>query len=422
MNILVVVYYWPPSAGSGVQRWLKMTKYMQEAGAKMHVLTPANPDFDLKDESLLKDIHPDITVVKTNIWEPYRIARMFTGKKYSNTGTDHAKKSPGIISKLMRQVRARFFIPDPRKFWVKPSVKFLEKYIPEKKIDVVITSGPPHSLHKIGYELKRKIPDLQWVMDVRDPISQMDFFRDLGVEGNIQKKYKDYEKTMLNEADAVVGTSYSLPDYLEQFPHDRYHTIPNGFDKDDFAFAEAGKSGEFIISHAGLFNRYRYGESLWKALKKLSEERQFKVQFAGPVSEEMLEEGRRESELGDRIENLGYISHEEVMKLYHNSSLLLLLANKSEMGTTNVPGKIFELMMSGKPILGFGNPMGDAAQILEKSGCGKVFSYDALPEEIYAFLKTVIGKPQLQRNEEYISQFSRDKLAEKYLKLCKELI
>src|SRR5690554_962244 len=135
MKILVVVYYWPPSAGSGVQRWLKMTKYMQGEKCDVHVYTPENPDYNIKDATLLKDIHPDLTVVKRKIWEPYKLARLFTGKTVDNTGTDQAKKSRGVLSNLIQIVRARLFIPDPRKFWVRPSVRFLKKYIQEKNID-----------------------------------------------------------------------------------------------------------------------------------------------------------------------------------------------------------------------------------------------------------------------------------------------
>lgn len=422
MNILVVVYYWPPSAGSGVQRWLKMTKYLQELGHKVYVLTPENPDFDLKDVTLLKDVHPEVRVFKTRIWEPYRLARIFTGKKYTNTGTDHAKKSPGFFGKILRTVRARFFIPDPRKFWVNPSVRYLRKLIPSNGIDLVITSGPPHSLHKIGYKLVQKNADLRWIMDVRDPISQLDFFKDLGVEGSILKKYQKYEAKMLGKAHAVVGTSYSLPEYLETFDKEKYYTIPNGYDEDDFHLSSSDNSNtSIVISHAGLFNRYRYSEALWEALKILREEMMFSVKFAGPVSQDVLEDCKRVSGLEVGIENLGYISHDEVVKLYRESTVLLLFANKSEMGTTNVPGKIFELMASGKPILGFGNPGGDAARILKESGTGVIFSYEASATEIIEHLRKLIQRPEMKRNEEYIRKFSRLELAKEYADLCLSL-
>ncbi len=422
MNVLVVVYYWPPSAGSGVQRWLKMTKYMQGEECNVHVLTPANPDFHIKDETLMDDVHPDVKVVKRNIWEPYKIARLITGKKINNTGTDNAGAKKSFISKVLRFIRANFFMPDPRKFWVKPSARFLSQYIPQNDIDVIITSGPPHSLHKIGYLCSQKFSDLKWIMDVRDPISQLDFVGDLGVKGGTIKRYKEYERRMLSTADAVVGTSYSLPDYLEKFDLEKFHTIPNGFDAADFQNMENESGSEIVVSHAGIYNQYRYASCLWNALGEFREEHEVKVVFAGPISESVMLRSREISELGDKLVNVGYIDHNAVLKLYAESTILLLLSNKSEMGTTTIPGKIFELMASGKPILGFGNPEGDAARILRESGCGEMFSYDEDPAVVLRKLNSFINKPQRTRDEEYIKQFSRDELAKRYRKLCKQLI
>lgn len=289
MNLLIAVYYWPPSAGSGVQRWLKMTKYLvEEKNCNVYVYTPSNPDFNLNDETLLDDVHPEVTVIKRKIWEPYRLARLLTGKKVSNTGTDHAKKKDGILGKIMRYIRARFFVPDPRVFWVNPSVRFLKNYIPENDIDCIITSGPPHSLHKIGYKLKQKLRSLTWIMDVRDPISQMDFFEDMGVKGSLRKRYIDYEKQMIRNADAVVGTSYSLPQYLVDFNEEKYHTIPNGYDEEDFDGLTLKNTDKVIISHAGLFNRYRFSTALWEAFEMLKDEvenddKKLEVHFAGQI-------------------------------------------------------------------------------------------------------------------------------------------
>lgn len=426
MKILVVVYYWPPIAGSGVQRWLKMTNYMQEMGHDIYVLTPSNPDFKLKDDSLLNDVHPDITIIKRPIFEPYKLARLISGKGASNTGTDSAQKNSGLLHKFINYVRARFFIPDPRKFWIRPSVKFLKNYLPTNDINLLITSGPPHSLHKIGFNLKGKLPDLKWIMDVRDPISHLDFLKDMGVEGSVKKRYEKYESDILGKADAVVGTSESLPEFLVDFNVGKYRVIPNGFDKKDFELYKSDRDetelSNIIISHAGVYNRYRFSGGMWKAFNLLHEEIDFEVLFAGPAGEEVIKRSRTFSGLRGDFTSLGYISHEEVMKIYKKSTVLLLLSNNSKMGKTTIPGKIFELMATGKPILGFGNPDGDAAYVLHKSGCGKMFSYSAAPEEIYTWLKATIESPTQARNEGYISRYEREALAKEYLNLCSELI
>src|SRR5688572_30970114 len=146
-KVLIITYYWPPSGGSGVQRWLKFVKYLPAAGVKPFVFTPSNPSFDLRDESLLADVSPDATIVRFPIWEPYeiffRLSGIF-GKKGSAKPTEVVSvKSKSLFQRFSTWVRGNLLIPDPRKFWVKPSVKFLEKYLKENGINTVITTGPP---------------------------------------------------------------------------------------------------------------------------------------------------------------------------------------------------------------------------------------------------------------------------------------
>src|SRR5512143_256797 len=74
-KVLIVTYYWPPSGGSGVQRWLKFVKYLPSFGWQPYVFTPENPSVEIRDESLLKDIPPEAEVIRLPIWEPYGLFR-----------------------------------------------------------------------------------------------------------------------------------------------------------------------------------------------------------------------------------------------------------------------------------------------------------------------------------------------------------
>ena len=131
-KILIITYYWPPSAGSGVQRWLKFAKYLPQYHWKPIVYTPENPDFSVQDTSLLKDIPAECEVLKQPIWEPYRLYRKLSffrkNKNSINFGVVKTDKK-SLANRLVLWLRGNFFVPDPRVFWVRPSVKFLNNYI-----------------------------------------------------------------------------------------------------------------------------------------------------------------------------------------------------------------------------------------------------------------------------------------------------
>jgi hypothetical protein len=175
-KVLIIAYYWPPSGGSGVQRWLKFVKYLPGFGWEPYVFTPENPSYAVKDESLLKDVPPEAEVIKFPIWEPYgafsKVSSAVGDKKTAEQPTLAYGKDKSFFQKLTTWIRGNFFIPDPRVFWVRPSVKFLTDFLRDNDIKTIITTGPPHSIHLIGYRLKKKNPSLKWIADFRDPWSE----------------------------------------------------------------------------------------------------------------------------------------------------------------------------------------------------------------------------------------------------------
>ena len=177
-KVLIVTYYWPPAGGPGVQRWLKIAKYLPEFGWEPIIYTPENPSYPLVDETLIKEVPQDLKIVKTNIWEPYQIAEKFSksNKKFKG-GQFDVGKNQSFVSKLSIFIRGNFFIPDARKFWVKPSIKFLKEYLTENHIDTIVTTGPPHSLHLIGLGLKKELPNLKWIADFRDPWTEISYYK-----------------------------------------------------------------------------------------------------------------------------------------------------------------------------------------------------------------------------------------------------
>ena len=429
-RVLIITYYWPPSAGSGVQRWLKFAKYLPEFGWTPVIYTPENPDFPFQDESLFKDIPASCEVIKTKIWEPYKYYRMLTGgNKEANFGLIREEgKKESLLKRLAIWVRSNLFIPDPRRFWVGPSVRFLKKYLKENQIDAIVTTGPPHSMHLIGLGLKKALPDLYWIADMRDPWSKLDFLISFNMDESTMQKYERLEKEVLDNADDVVMISPSLHGEFVDFDHSKLQIIHNGYDEDDFtSFAEPTPKPEaFTIYHTGLLNPVRNPEQLWVAIKELCEEnaefkRLLRIHLIGNVDAGVKAMLQNDPILSERVIIEGWMAHAGILEAYKKAEVLLLLFNKSRIAYAQTTGKIFEYLATGKSILGIGLSTSDGARILEETGQGVMIDddrKDAMKAELLRLFNryqqggatTNVDKPEVQ-------QFSRRALTKKLVGL-----
>jgi glycosyltransferase involved in cell wall biosynthesis len=378
-RVLIITYYWPPSGGSGVQRWLKFAKYLPEAGWEPVIFTPENPDFDLKDESLEKEISKELEVMKFPIWEPYQLLDRIRGKKESHPGRVLEQKEQSFLEKAAIWLRANLMIPDPRVFWVKPSVKFLTELIEKGQFQAIITTGPPHSMHLIGRDLKRKT-GIFWLADFRDPWSQWEFLDKLPMQDRVRNKHKKLEQEVLKEADVVTTISPTFQHDLEQLAGRNIDLLTNGFDSSDiperFSIAEK-KAGSLHLVYTGIIDSIRNPMPLLKAMREeFSQEKgEVKFTFVGRVSDQVREEIAGDSWLSAHVNFAGYVSHGEVFDYYKQADALALILTNTKNAKGNIPGKLFEYMATTLPIMALGDPEGDSAKILEKSGAGKVLSH-----------------------------------------------
>jgi len=164
-KLLIITYYWPPAGGGGVQRWMKFTKYLREFGWEPVIYTVSNGEYPVVDESLLKEIPADVETIKTPIWEPYSFYKRFTGRKKGErvySGFINENKKESFTQKVSVFIRGNFFIPDARKFWISPSIKYLRKYLKNNPVDAMVSTGPPHTTHLIAMGVKEKI-NVPWV-------------------------------------------------------------------------------------------------------------------------------------------------------------------------------------------------------------------------------------------------------------------
>ncbi|WP_418603833.1 glycosyltransferase family 4 protein [Hwangdonia sp.] len=387
-KVLIITYYWPPSGGPGVQRWLKFVKYLPEYQVEPIVYIPENPNYPLVDESLIDEVSEDLTILKHPIKEPYKLAGLFS-KKASKTiskGIISEKNKQSFIERVMLYIRGNFFIPDARKNWVKPSVAYLSNYISENNISTVITTGPPHSLHLIGLQLKEKL-GVKWLADFRDPWTTIGYHKQLKLTKSAQQKHKTLEKKVLNAADQIIVTSSVTKKEFKSHTTKPIEVITNGYDYESVGKVELDTV--FSMAHIGSLLSKRNPKVLWQVLSDLIKTndgfaKDFQLNFVGAVSEDVLRSIEKNN-LSDYTNNVGYVSHNESIKFQKKSQVLLLIEIDSEDTKSIIPGKLFEYMVSNRPILALGPNGSDVEKIIKETNTGNYFYYDD-----YESLKTTI--------------------------------
>lgn len=378
-KVLIITYYWPPAGGPGVQRWLKFSKYLPDFGFDTYVYVPENPSYPIIDSSLLNEINPKVKIVKNKIWEPYQLAEKLNpkNKAYKN-GQFDKKENQSFLSKISVFIRGNFFIPDARKFWIKPSVKFLSDFLEKENIETIVTSGPPHSLHLIGLHLKKKNPNLNWIADLRDPWTKISYHKELKLTNWAAQKHEKLELEVLQNANTILATSFTDSENFKEIGAKNVEVITNGFEP--INLSDRNKNSEFKIVYSGGLEILRNPEIVWKALKEIKNEYSnypFSLDFYGSLSVD-VEESIKSFDLRNQLKNHGYVNHSESLEAIKNADLLLLTNFDNEESKGIIPGKIFEYMATGNPILAIGPQNADVEKILKETNAGEYFTHQNL--------------------------------------------
>ncbi|MFE3866715.1 glycosyltransferase family 4 protein [Flavobacterium sp. LS2P90] len=421
-KILIITYYWPPAGGPGVQRWLKFVKYLPDFGIQPVVYIPENPTYPITDENLVKEVSDKAIILKQKIFEPYQLASFFSKNKTKkiSSGIIPNQKKQSFLDKTLLWIRGNLFIPDARVFWVKPSVSFLEKYIQENNIDTIITSGPPHSLHLIGLELKQKL-NIKWFADFRDPWTTIGYHKSLRLSNYAAKKHKALEHQVLNSADTIIVTSKTTKTEFEAITSKPIAVITNGYDDENVE--KQILDTKFSLAHIGSFLSERNPFILWESLVELINEipdfnSHLEIKLIGAVSQEVLE-SISQFGLNSYLNNLGYVSHSEAIVHQRKSQALLLIEINSEDTKSIVPGKLFEYMVSNRPIIAIGPKDSDFAEIIMNTNTGVFLDYSEKRR-----LKSVISdfynqflQGKLQSNGVGLQKYSRKNLTKELVQL-----
>ena len=396
-RLLIITYYWPPTGGSGVQRWVKFSKYLPQLGWQPVVYTPENPEQLARDESLLGDVPACAEVLKTRILEPYEIYRRLTGGKMGEgevNPVNAQKKS--FKQRLSLWVRGNCFVPDPRVGWVRPSVRFLKQYLAEHPVDAVVTTGPPHSVHLIGRGLKRAL-GLHWIADFRDPWTEMFYYKHLALGPAADRAHHRLEQSVLDEADTVISVSPPVAADFRARTKTPVVLITNGFDEEDFPAGAVRNDGKFRLVHTGLFAADGNPLNLWDALaERCAADPAFRsrleIRLAGKV-DTAITAAIRERGLGENLVDLGYLPHDETVREQRGADVLMLPLRQEPEYAKVLPGKIFEYLAARRPVLGIGDEDGAAATILRDTGAGEMFGWDK-KDELLAFLDAPHPEPE----------------------------
>ncbi|WP_396173406.1 glycosyltransferase family 4 protein [Flavobacterium sp.] len=421
-KLLIITYYWPPSGGPGVQRWLKFVKYLPDFNVQPIVYVPENPTYPIIDNGLQSEVSDNAIILKNKIVEPYGLASFFGKNKTKkiSSGIIPNKKKQSFLEKTLLWVRGNLFIPDARFLWVKPSVTYLKKYIQENDIDTIVTSGPPHSLHLIGLQLKKEL-NIKWLADFRDPWTTIGYHKALKLSSYAEKKHKALEKEVLNSADTIIVTSKTTKTEFQVITTRPIEVITNGYDIEHVE--KQPLDNKFSLAHIGSFLSERNPKILWQALQELVTENEtfkndFQLKLIGATSKEVLDT-ISEFNLTDYVLNLGYVSHQEAIEHQRKSQVLLLIEINSDETKSIIPGKLFEYMISERPIIAIGPEGSDFDEIITSTNTGVFFTYDK-KEELKAVLLNyyeLYQKNNLKVNAVGLQQYSRKNLTEQLSKL-----
>ncbi|MBW8327139.1 MAG: glycosyltransferase family 4 protein [Prolixibacteraceae bacterium] len=415
-KVLIITYYWPPSGGAGVQRWLKFAKYLPEFGWQPVILTvdPHYASYPQRDESLLAEVDSNCLVYTTKSFELYNLYKWVSGKKEVPYGGFANESKEGLLQKASKFLRGNFLLPDPRKGWNKYALKKAAELIQEFNIDTVVTTSPPHSTQLIGLKLKQKF-NIRWIADLRDPWTDIYYYNQFKHTALALKIDKSYERKVIENADRLVTVSEDVKRIFAEKSSlqiaAKTAVVPNGFDEEDFRITEVQAETRKIITYTGTISEAYDVDAFLDALVQMdtSLKSNLLIRFVGKVPSSVAQKFRN---TGLEVELVGYVDHSKSIEYLFRSDLLLLVIPKVKNNQGILTGKFFEYLASQKTVLAIGPVDGDLARIMEETQCGKLFDY-ADADGMLRFAEEKLNAPFTPSGNVLAKSYSRKELTRK---------
>ena len=417
-KVLIVTYYWPPAGGPGVQRWLKFANNLTDFDIEPHVLVPKEPNYAIIDNSLEDEISSKIKVISCPIFE---ISDFLPFKNYFNlfrSGNINQISDQSFFEKILFFLRGNLFIPDLKIFWKKKAIKYLRKYLHKNQIDTIITTGPPHSIHLIGLEIKKEF-DINWIADFRDPWLMLSSNMKFHFLSQTKSKHLKLRNMVLQNANKVIVTSEKLKNYYNKFTSNLVK-ITNGYDRTDL---KHDLDKNFTITHVGSLYPDRNPEILWEVLESMcinikGFEDDFKLQLIGNIDKK-IKKHLNISKFTKCVSYKGYLPEKDTHSYIFSSQLLLMVESIDNVMSYVIPGKFFKYLYSKRPIIVIGPSDSEIEQIMNEFKCGKYFTQDK-KELLYTYLEDCyrkFKKNDLKNGEYSVEEYDRLHLTKKLVKL-----
>ena len=428
-RFLYLSYYFPPSGGPGVQRTLKLSKYMPDFGWTPTVVTVDAGDaaYPSEDPTLLAEVPPELDVRRTRAWDPYAAYARLLGTEKKNVVTVGfaGEGDPNLKQRVARLVRANLFVPDARVGWVPYARRELARLARTGEYDLILSTGPPHSTHLAARSVAKKY-DMPWVVEMRDPWTEIYYYEDLPMLAPARLLDRCFEQRVLREADVTVTVSDSMKARLGERGFPGAAVITNGFDPADFG-APGPEIEPGTVRHVGTLGPRQSLEALAAAVVGLPRAARdtLKMSFVGKVDPVVRRALQAVEALG-MAEFDGVVVHTEAVRRMRAAAVLLLVIPRSPDSRAIITGKTFEYLAAGRPILGIGPADGDAARILRYTGAGEMFDWDDEPG-IRKWLDDIMRRSSTGSRlpgpvPGRIEQYSRRALAERLARMFDQIV
>ena len=397
-KLLFITYFWPPASKATIHWPVKVIKYLPDFEWQPYVLTVKNESFEARDESLLKEINPNLEVIKSKVWEPFSVYRKFMGKEKGKplvAAETMSTTEKGLKHKIAKWIRWNLFIPDARVGWYPYAIKAGERFLKNNHIDAIVTIGPPHSTHLIGSSLSKKtgIPFIPVLIDPWVDIVYYKSFKRSGIAKDIDTMF---EKKVLRQASQIVFvTKGTREDYISKYPciSQKSNVLYWGYNEDDFSEMKRTreKDEEMVILHSGNIFDYQNPANFWKTISELIKSgKKIKIKFTGTVSPKIKSEITQNG-LESITEYLGVIPYKEMLQEVINADLLLVCPSEKR----HIPGKLFEYLRSGNPILAFNDENPEVKNLIEQAGAGQMLNYSDSASSFFDILDSITPDPEL---------------------------